>query len=67
MTEKDRKMAWENKTWRKIIILPKREIIDLLAAYDEYVYQICSENNSQPVGVCEFYEYDYQEYVKGEK
>lgn len=67
MTEKDRKMAWENKTWRKIIILPKREIIDLLAAYDEYVYQVCVESEGEPVGVCEFYEYDYQEYVKGEK
>lgn len=65
MTEQNREMAWENKIWDKIIKLPRKELISILAAYDEYVYQVCTENESEPVGVCEFYEYDYQEYVKG--
>lgn len=61
----ERKMAWENKTWEEITKLPRKEILSLLVAYDEYVYQICVENEGEPVGVCEFYEYDYQDYVKG--
>lgn len=62
----ERKVAWENKTWEEIIKLPRKELISLLVAYDEYVYQVCVENESGPVGVCEFYEYDYQDYVKGD-
>lgn len=46
--------------------LPKAELIDLLFAFDEYVYQVIYENQSEPVGVCEFYQNDYQEYVKGD-
>ena len=54
-----------NKTWEEIMNLPRKELINLLAAYDEYAYQIVVEKQSEPVGVCEFYEYDYQDYVKG--
>lgn len=56
-----------NKIWTEIMSLPKKEILSLLVAYDEYVYQICVENEGEPVGVCEFYTYDYQDYVKGEQ
>ena len=56
----------ENKVANEIMRLPRKELLSLLIAYDEYVYQVVHENESEPVGVCEFYEYDYKEYVKGE-
>ena len=46
--------------------LPKDELIKLLLAYSDYVQQVVSENEGEPVCVAEFYEYDYQEYVKGD-
>lgn len=60
-----------NTTWEGIKTLTKKELLDLLAAYDEYVYDMTVANldydSSVPVGVCEFYEYDYQQnYIKGE-
>lgn len=54
-----------NKTVEEIKQLPREELLDLLFAYDEYVYEIIVENESTPVGLCEFYEYDYKDYVKG--
>lgn len=55
----------EAKKWVELSKLSKNEIFSLLVAYDEYVFQIVNENQSEPVGVLEFYDNDYQEYVKG--
>lgn len=52
--------------WQELRDLPHEELFQLLMAYDEYVYQVVNENQSEPVGVLEFYQYDYKEYVKGE-
>ena len=51
---------------KELIGLPKDELVDFIAAYSDYVQQIVSENEGEPVCAAEFYEYDYQEYVKGE-
>lgn len=67
MTDHDKFIEWEDNIWCDIKKLPPKEILRLLIAYDEYVFQIVHENQSEPVGVPEFYQYDYQEYVKGEK
>ena len=52
--------------WQELRELDHEELFQLLLAYDEYVYQVVNENQSEPVGVLEFYQYDYKEYVKGE-
>lgn len=52
--------------WQELSELSHDELFKLLVAYDEYVYQVVNENQSEPVGVLEFYQYDYKEYVKGE-
>lgn len=44
----------------EITNLEQEELLDLLWAYDEYVRQIITENEGEPVGVKEFYENDYQ-------
>ena len=58
-------VEWEDKKWGDIKSLSREELLKLLMAYDAYVWEIVNENEGEPVGVCEFYEYDYQEYVKG--
>lgn len=58
-------VEWENKKWGDIKSLPREELLELLMAYDAYVWEIINENQGEPVGVCEFYEYDYKDYVKG--
>lgn len=50
-----------DKVWKEIKGLSDVELARLLKAYDEYVWQIITENESTPVGVAEFYQYDYQE------
>lgn len=50
--------------WKEVRGLSDTELARLLKAYDEYVWQIITENESTPVGIAEFYEYDYQEYWK---
>ena len=52
--------------WQELRELDHEELFQLLIAYDEYVYQVVNENQREPVGVLEFYQYDYKEYVKGE-
>lgn len=59
-------LKFEDKVWVEIKELQREALLDLLMAYDEYVYQIIHENEGEPVGVPEFYQYDYKEYVKGE-
>jgi hypothetical protein len=46
--------------WSK---LTKRELIDLIEAYDEYIYNDGEEwgHDRQPVGIEEFYDNEYQE------
>lgn len=56
----------EVKKWIELSKLSKDEIFSILVAYDEYVFQISQEEFAgEPVGVLEFYDNDYQEYVKG--
>ena len=62
----DEFLEFEDKVWVDIKQLDRSELLSLLVAYDEYVYQVIHENEGEPVGVPEFYQYDYQEYVKGE-
>lgn len=50
------------KQWREIKTLEKKELLHLLASYDEYVRQIIEENDSKPVCLAEFYYYDYLDY-----
>ena len=56
----------ENKILKEIRGLPRKDLISVLFAYDEYVYQIYRECEGEPVGICEFYEHDYKEYMKGD-
>lgn len=53
--------------WQELSELSHDELFKLLIAYDQYVYQVVNENEGEPVGVLEFWQNDYQEYVKGEK
>lgn len=62
--EHDKFIEHENKVWDKIKKLDREELLILLQAYDAYVFEIVRENNGEPVGVPEFYEYDYQEYAR---
>lgn len=57
-------LTHQNKVWDEIKKLDPQEWLILLRAYDAYVFEIVRENNGEPVGVPEFYEYDYQEYAK---
>lgn len=52
--------------WQELSELSHDELFKLLMAYDQYVYQVVNENEGVPVGVLEFYQYDYQEFMKGE-
>lgn len=49
------------KMWNEIKTLDKKELLHLLASYDDYVRQIV-ENGSKPVCLAEFYHYDYLDY-----
>lgn len=57
----------DNPVIEEILKLPRDELAKLLFAYGDYVYQVVNENEGEPVCVEEFYENDYQEYVKGEE
>lgn len=54
------------KIWDEIKQLDKRDLLHLLASYEEYVRQIVEENEGQPVCLAEFYEWDYLSYFKDE-
>lgn len=49
------------KQWAEIKNLDKKELLHLLASYDEYVRQI-QENGGKPVVLAEFYYYEYLDY-----
>lgn len=65
MTRQDKIEEYNNfvvKMWNEIKTLDKKELLHLLASYDEYVRQIVEENGSKPVCLAEFYHYDYLDY-----
>lgn len=44
--------------------LDKKELLALTEAYSDYVQYLQRTNESKPVGIAEFYEYDWQDYYK---
>jgi hypothetical protein len=49
------------KMWNEIKTLDKKELLHLLASYDEYIRQMV-EYGGKPVRLAEFYHYDYLDY-----